>query len=193
MLQAGMAFFRVFCFIILFSLPFQTVAGEITLDDLGFKKSETIGNPELQATLEKRTSMLKTHQILALATAVPMAVNYLLGDEAGHDQGTRNAHMALGIATTGLYMTSASFAILAPKPEGIEDKGNTRIHRALAWIHGPLMIITPILGNLAKNQIEQNKGAGHRELTGVAELHGTAATVLLVSYLASIAVMSFEF
>jgi hypothetical protein len=96
--------------------------------------------------------------------------------------------MGAGIATTGLYGATAYYAIFAPKPEGIEDKGSTKIHRALAWVHGPLMVITPILGALAYKQLDE----GHK-VHGVASLHGASATVLLISYLASMAVMSFNF
>ncbi len=175
--------------IFLISAQISVRADSISLDDLGFQKTQTESNPELQKTLEKRSSMLKTHQVLALVTAAPMIANYFLGDEAGHSGSTRNAHAWLGATTASLYFTSASFAIFAPKPDGIEDQGNTRIHRALAWVHAPLMIITPILGTMAKNQIE----SGHRHVTGIVDLHGAAATTLLISYLASIAVMSFNF
>lgn len=160
----------------------------ITLDDLGFTKSDTQGNPELQLQLEKRTSMLKTHQTLGLITAIPMIAQFFLAQGANHSEARRNLHMEVGIATAGLYGTTAAFAIFAPKPDGIVDQGHTVIHRDLAWVHGPLMVITPILGGIADSQLNH-----HEKVHGIASLHGAAATALLVSYLASIAVMSFNF
>jgi hypothetical protein len=43
-----------------------------------------------------------------------------------------------------------------PKISGTETRGPIRLHKALAWIHGPGMILTPILGALAYGQ--KNKG-----------------------------------
>ena len=160
----------------------------LSLDDLGFKKADTQTNPELQLQLEKRTSMLKTHQLFGLIATGPMVANYLLGGSANHSSSVRNIHMGVGIATSALYFTSASFAIFAPKPEGVVDTGNTKIHRWLSYVHFPLMIITPILGGMAKGQRDNGQ-----KVTGIAGMHGAAATVLLISYLASIGIMTFSF
>jgi hypothetical protein len=48
--------------------------------------------------------------------------------------------------TGDLYFISAYYAIRAPKIQGTETRGPIRLHKALAWIHGPGMILTPILG-----------------------------------------------
>jgi len=160
----------------------------LSLEDLGFKKTDTQSNPELQFQLEKRTSMLKTHQVLGLITTIPMIAQFFLAQGVNRNIDRRNVHMAVGITTATLYATTASFAIFAPKPEGIEDKGNTKLHRGLAWIHGPLMVLTPILGGIAYNQLSNGQ-----KVHGVAQFHGAAATLLLVSYVASMAVMSFDF
>ena len=171
------------------SLSFAAESGKpLSLEDLGFKNADTRSHPELQLQLEKRTSMLKTHQILGLITAIPMIAQFFTSQNVKHDVDQRNLHMAVGLTTTALYATTASFAIFAPKPEGVEDKGNTKIHRGLAWVHGPLMIITPILGGIAYSQLS----SGQR-VHGIASLHGASATLLLVSYLASMAVMTFDF
>jgi hypothetical protein len=160
----------------------------LSLEDLGFKKADTQADLELQQTLERRTSMLHTHQVLGLITAVPMVAQLFLAQDVNHNATRRNIHMGVGIATAGLYGATASFAIFAPKPAGIEDTGATKIHRALAWVHGPLMIITPILGGLAYSQVSKGE-----RVHGVASLHGASALVLTISYLASMAVMSFNF
>jgi hypothetical protein len=160
----------------------------ISLEDLGFKKEQLQGNPELQHQLEQRTSMLKTHQTLGLITAVPMVAQFFTSHDVNHNSTRRNIHMGLGITTAVLYGSAAYFAIFAPKPEGIEDKGNTKIHRALAWVHGPLMIITPILGGIAYSQLNNNE-----KVHGAGSLHGASAVLLTVSYLASAAIMAFNF
>ena len=170
------------------ALPALADDNPLSLDDLGFKPTETQSDPTLQLKLEKRTSMLKTHQVLGLITAVPMIAQFFLANGVKQSATRRDIHAGVGIGTTVLYATTASFAIFAPKPAGITDKGTTKIHRALAWVHGPLMIATPILGILAYDQLN----AGER-VSGVAKLHGLAAGLLTVSYLTSLAVMTFNF
>ena len=159
----------------------------LTLEDLGFKNTEMQADKDLQLQLETRTSMLKTHQTLGLITAIPMIAQFLVADNPTSGS-KRDLHIGLGITTTILYGTTASFALFAPKPKGVKDKGNTKIHRMLAWVHAPLMILTPILGGIADRQI--NKG---ENVHGIASRHSTAASLLLGSYLASITVMSFDF
>ena len=74
---------------------------------------------------------------------------------------------------------SAYYAIRAPKIPGTQTRGPIRLHKALAWIHGPGMILTPILGAIAFDQksngekvhgIASAHGAGgHRNRCGVSE------------------------
>lgn len=161
----------------------------LTLDDLDLKSQETQSNAQLQADLNKRSTMLQWHQWLGLATLAPMTANYFLGDSAGKDSDNRNWHTGLGIGTAALYMASATFAILAPKPEGIKDTGSTKFHRWLSYIHFPLMIIVPILGAMAKQQLDD----GSRRTSGAASLHGAASTTLLVTYTLAVTIMVFNF
>jgi len=97
-------------------------------------------------------------------------------------------HAALGATTAGLYITTASYAIFAPKPHGIETRGPIRVHKALAWIHGPGMILTPILGAMAFEQ----KSRGEK-VHGIASAHGPVAYVTAAAYGAAIASVSFKF
>jgi len=179
-------------FVLIFSLLSSTMGfaadKPLSLDDLGFKTTDTQSHPELQLQLEKRTDMLKTHQTLGLITAIPMIAQLFLADDVEHNAGKRNLHMGVGIMTAGLYATTASYALFAPKPADVVDKGKTRIHRILAWIHGPLMIVTPVLGAMAYHQV----GNGEK-VHGIASMHGGAATLLVTSYVASMAIMSFNF
>jgi hypothetical protein len=132
--------------------------------------------------------MLKIHQTLGMITAIPMAAQFFDAGNVRNDSSKRNLRMGLGITTAILFGTTASFAIFAPKPEGVKDKGKTKIHRMLAWVHMPFMILTPVLGGIADNQVSKGE-----KVHGVASLHGASAGLLLGSYLASMAVMSFNF
>lgn len=55
------------------------------------------------------------------------------------------------------------------------------MHEALAFVHVPGMILTPILGAMAFSQ-EQNGEKPH----GIAAQHGTVATITTLAYGASI-------
>ncbi|MGD0156519.1 MAG: hypothetical protein ABSB50_10490 [Terracidiphilus sp.] len=169
---------------------------EPSLSDLGFTPQQTQGNPKLQAELNKRTEMLKIHQRLGLITLAPMAAALITGPMAkakGRNGQTitepTNAnldfHAALGGATTVMYFTTAYFAIRAPKLPNTPKHGAIRLHEALAFVHGPGMILTPILGAMAFNQ-EQNGEKVH----GVASAHGAVAVATVCAYGASIVAVS---
>ena len=92
--------------------------------------------------------MLKMHQRMGLITTIPMIASVITSFNAGgKSEGTasRELHVALGALTGDLYVMTAYYAIRAPK-SGTETRGPIRFHKSLAWIHGPGMILTPILG-----------------------------------------------
>src|SRR5579862_5644431 len=123
-----------------------------TLNDLGFSPTQTTPNPLEQARLNKRSHMLKIHQRMGLITTAPLIATIITSSMAGGKNSTssgRDIHAILGTTTAGLYLTTASFAIFAPKIEGTKTRGSIRLHKTLAWIHGPGMILTPILGAMA--------------------------------------------
>lgn len=165
---------------------------EPTLQDLGITPQQMQGNPQLQARLNKRSEMLKIHQRLGLITLAPMAAALITGPMAkakGRNGQTitepSNAnldfHAALGGATVALYASTAYFAMFVPKVPGVKKRGAIRVHEALAFIHGPGMILTPILGAAAFKQ-EQ---AGEK-VHGIASYHGTVADITVIAYGASI-------
>jgi len=167
-----------------------------SLGDLGFTPQQTQANAQLQAMLNKRTEMLKIHQRLGLITALPMAATVITGPmvKAKGKNGQTitepsNAnldfHAALGGATAGLYFATAYYAVFAPKVPGSKRRGAIRLHRALAFIHGPGMIATPILGAMAFKQ-EQ---AGEK-VHGIASAHGAVAWVTVAAYGAAIVSVS---
>jgi hypothetical protein len=167
-----------------------------SLQDLGFTAEQTQANAQMQAMLDKRTHMLKVHQTLGLITAIPMVASVITGPQAkakGKNGQTiteptaanLDFHIALGGLTTGLYWTTAYYSIFAPKVPGVKPKGAIRLHRDLEWVHGPGMILTPILGIMAYKQ--ENAG---EKVHGIASQHGTAAYVTAAAYGASIVSIS---
>lgn len=161
----------------------------LSVDDLGFSKND-LQSDLSQKDLDTRESMLKTHQLLGLLTAIPMTTEFVLGIvTAGNvSNGSTDVglHATLGIATVGLYATAAAFEIFAPKPKNQKHTGNTGIHETLSWIHLPLMVVVPLVGDMAADRIQN-----HQPLGNLGLVHGTLASVLLVSYLSSITVITF--
>ena len=162
-----------------------------SLEDLGISPAQAQGNPAAQALLDRRTHMLKVHQRLGLITIAPFAASIISSVGAGGRQSSttgRDLHAALGTATVGLYFTTAYFALRAPKVPGTTTHGSIRLHKAMAWIHGPGMILTPILGGIAFNQ----KSRGER-VHGIARLHGPVAIATGAAFGLAVASVSFNF
>ncbi|MHB1674037.1 MAG: carboxypeptidase-like regulatory domain-containing protein [Acidobacteriaceae bacterium] len=167
-----------------------------SLSDLGFSSTQTQGSAQQQALLNKRTHMLKVHQTLGLITAIPMAATLISGPQAkakGKNgqpiteptSANLDLHIALGGLTSGLYYTTAYYAIFAPKILGVKPKGAIRLHRDLEWVHGPGMIATPILGIMAYKQ--ENAG---EKVHGIASAHAPVAYVTAIAYGVSIVAVS---
>jgi hypothetical protein len=167
-----------------------------SLSDLGITEQQAQGNPKLQAELNKRTEMLKIHQRLGLITLAPMAATLITGPMAkakGRNgqpiteptNANLDFHAALGSATAAMYFTTAYFAIAVPKIPNNPKHGAIRFHEALAFVHGPGMIMTPILGAMAFQQ-EQNGEKVH----GIASYHGPVAIATVCAYGASIVAVS---
>ena len=162
-----------------------------SLEDLGFSPAETKSNPKEQALLDKRTRMLKIHQRLGLITMIPMIAALATSSDVGETNTSntnRTVHMILGSATADLYFTSAYFAIRAPRVPGTESRGPIRFHKAMAWIHGSGMILTPILGAMAYSQ--KNKGG---DVHGIASAHGPVAIVTAGAFAAALLSVSLKF
>jgi hypothetical protein len=162
-------------------------APELSVGDLGFSPSMIKGNPQEQALLDKRTHMLKIHQTLGLITLAPMAATVISSLNAksgrrnpGGNVAGRNLHAGLGALTAGMYFTTAYFALRAPKVPGTQTHGNIRLHKALAWIHGPGMILTPILGAIAYSQLSNGE-----RVHGIAAAHSEVAIVTFGAYVAA--------
>lgn len=157
-----------------------------SLEDLGLTPQQTQGSAQDQARLDKRTHMLKIHQRLGLITIAPLVATFITSANAGGRNTTntdRTVHMVLGAVSGDLYFMTAYYAIRAPRIPGTETRGPIRLHKAMAWIHGPGMILTPILGAIAYNQ----KNSGEK-VHGIASAHAPVAIVTGAAF--GIAVMS---
>ena len=135
--------------------------------------------------------MLKIHQRMGLITTIPMVVSVITSFNAGgRSTGTasRDLHVALGALTGDLYGITAYYAIRAPKVPGTETRGGIKLHKALAWVHGPGMVLTPILGAIAFNQ--KNNG---QKVHGIAQAHGPVAIVTAGAFGAALLSVSMKF
>jgi hypothetical protein len=171
----------------------------LSLGDLGFASNQTQADTALQARLDKRTHMLKVHQRLGLITLAPMYASVLVagGAKSHYTHGSTtptitppsdanvDLHAALGSLTATLYGATAYYAIRAPKIAGVKPKGAIRVHKALVWIHGPGMILTPILGGMALSQEEKGQ-----KVHGIASAHGAVAAVTVLAYTGSVIAVS---
>jgi hypothetical protein len=164
---------------------------EPSLEDLGFTPEQARGNAQQQALLDKRTHMLKVHQRLGLITTIPLIATLATSINAGGKNTTntdRTVHMVLGAVTGDLYFMTAYYAIRAPRVDKTKKKGPIRFHEAMAWIHGPGMILTPILGGIAYSQ--KNNG---EKVHGIASAHGPVAIVTAGAFGAALLSVSLKF
>ena len=162
-----------------------------SLSDLGLSPEQTRGNPQEQALLDKRTRMLKIHQRMGLITTVPLIASVVTSLNAGgKSEGTasRDLHVALGALTGDLYGITAYYAIRAPRIPGTKKRGPIKFHEAMAWIHGPGMVLTPILGAMAFSQ--KNNG---EKVHGIARAHGPVAIVTAGAFGAALLSVSVKF
>jgi hypothetical protein len=171
--------------------PQEPSSNAPSLSDLGFTPAESQANAREQALLDKRTHMLKIHQRMGLITTIPMIASVVTSLNAGgKSEGTasRDLHVALGALTGDLYGITAYYAIRAPRIKGTKKRGPIKFHEAMAWIHGPGMIATPILGAMAFSQ--KNNG---EKVHGIAQAHGPVAIVTAGAFGAALVAVSFKF
>ena len=135
--------------------------------------------------------MLKIHQRMGLITTIPMIASVITSMNAGgRSEGTasRDLHVALGALTGDLYGITAYYAIRAPRIPGTETKGPNKVLKILAWIDGPGMIATPILGAMAFSQ--NNNG---EKVHGIASAYGPVAIVTAGAFGAALLAVSVKF
>jgi len=161
----------------------STPFGGLSLGDLGLTPEQTEGNAARQALFDRRTHMLKVHQRLGLITVIPVAAACLSSVGAPPEKGnygdtaSRDLHVALGASAVAMYAATASYAIRAPRVSGEPARGGVKWHKYLIYIHAPGMVLTPILGAMAYNQISSGQ-----KVHGVASAHGAVAVATVASY-----------
>jgi hypothetical protein len=168
-----------------------TLSATLSLGDLGFSTTQTQGSAADQARLNRRSRMLRIHQELGLITGASFVATLLSSAGAGGrmtSAGGRDLHGGLGVLTLGLYATTASYALRAPKIPGTHTRGPIRLHKALAWIHGTGMILTPVLGAIAFD--EESRG---ERVHGLASAHGAVAAITAAAYGAAMLSIAIKF
>jgi len=171
------------------ALAFSTVPPPPSLGDL-FPADQAQGNAQDQARLDRRSHMLKMHQRFGLITLAPLVATIATSGLATR-HGTavgRDIHGALGAVTGDFYGMTAYYALRAPTIPGTATRGPIRLHKALAWIHGPGMILTPVLGAMAFAQ--ENKG---EKVHGIAKFHSAVADVTYVALGLAVVSVSIKF
>jgi hypothetical protein len=174
-----------------FALAASSGPAPPSLGDLGIPADQAQGNAADQARLDKRSHMLKMHQRYGLITLAPLIATIATSSLAGgrHPSAMgRDIHGALGAVTGDMYFMTAYYALRAPKIPGTATRGQIRLHKALAWIHGPGMILTPILGAMAFDQ--EYKG---EKVHGIAKIHSDVATVTYLSLGLAVVSVSIKF
>jgi hypothetical protein len=162
-----------------------------SLSDLGLTPTDTEGSAARQALMDRRTHMLKVHQKLGLITVIPVAAACISAAGAPPSKGdysdttARDIHIALGATAVAMYAATASYAIRAPRVSGEPARGGVKWHKYLIYIHAPGMVLTPILGAMAYNQI--NSG---QKVHGIASAHSGVAVATAASYGAAIIAVS---
>jgi hypothetical protein len=162
-----------------------------SLGDLGFPPDQAQGNAQDQARLDKRAHMLKMHQRFGLITLAPLVATIATSGLASGRHSTamgRDVHGALGAVSADLYFMTAYYELRAPRVPGTQTRGPIRLHKALAWIHGPGMILTPILGAMAFSQEQQGE-----KVHGIAKAHSAVAAVTAIAYGTAILSVSIKF
>jgi|SRR5208283_3094698 hypothetical protein len=162
-----------------------------SLGDLGLTPADTEGSAARQALMDRRTHMLKIHQRLGLITVIPVAAACISSVGAPPEKGnysdttSRDIHIALGATAVAMYAATASYAIRAPRVSHEPARGGVKWHKYLIYIHAPGMVLTPILGAMAYNQISSGQ-----KVHGIASAHSGVAVATAASYGAAIIAVS---
>lgn len=141
-------------------------------------------NPELEAQVTSRRALLHTHQILGISTLAAMAMTTLLGQLNYHDlygSGGRNGyfmwpHRVSMAATTTLFATTGTYAMLAPEPyEGaVEDRGvsTATVHKTFTALSTLGMLTQIGLGFVTARKADAGNPNGLKKMAQIHELVG---------------------
>lgn len=136
--------------------------------------TEEDSDAKLMQDMKTRRTMLDWHKYTAWGTVALMAATVATAPD---DDSLGNTHKTLGLLSAAGYLTSASLAVLAPRPEGTPQEKNIYIHKNLAWIHRPAFALTAASGLIAQHQ--RKKG---EEVSGLGSAHSTFVAITALSF-----------
>ena len=147
----------------------------IFLFSLSVWSAETLDaeDAKMMEEMKTRRTMLDWHRYTAWGTVALMGATIATAPEGK----ISNTHKALGILSGVGYLTSASLAYFAPRPEDTVQKKNIFIHKNLAWIHAPAFALTIASGLTAHNQRKDGK-----KTSGLGAAHSTFVAITAVSF-----------
>ena len=132
-----------------------------------------------------REKMLKAHQIIGYITFAGMIYQGILGGKLYNgDYSVYETHKTLGKVVTVSYFTGAGLSLFTPPPlvnRKKEGLSNIRLHKILANVHVPAMIVTNIY---ADKQYEKRS---------FKEIHKASAYTAVASYTLAMFTIIFDF
>ena len=143
----------------------------------------TIENREKELIV--REKMLKAHQIIGYITFAGMIYQGILGGKLYNgDYSVYETHKTLGKVVSASYFTGAGLSLFAPPPlvnRKKEGLNNIRLHKILANVHVPAMIVTNIYAD------KQHGNRSHKEI------HKASAYTAVASYTLAMFTIIFDF
>lgn len=166
------------------------------LEDLGIHYDENkITNEQMDNFLEERTWKMNLHPTMGHITAGLMTVSVATAlmaknrdNNKGRTDGTGpiNLHRAISYITAASYFFTGYLSLTAPKPVDFEDEHDRKIHKHLAYVHVPAMILAPILGTIAYNQRKK-----YGETRGIGKMARPAMYIAAAAFFGAWGVMTF--
>ena len=143
----------------------------------------SLENREKELVVRER--MLKAHQIIGYITFAGMIYQGILGGKLYNgDYSVYDTHKKLGNIVTASYFTGAALSLFSPPPlvnRKKEGLNNIRLHKILANVHVPAMVITNIY---ADKQYEKKS---------YKEIHKVSAYTAVASYTLAMVTIIFDF
>lgn len=172
-----------------------TATNPIQLQDIGIHfDPKTLSDKEANFLYNERASKLELHPKMGKITAGLMLASFLTAQMARAKRGNINnagngalkIHKNLSYFTAISYYTTAYLSLSAPKPIDFEDDSQRIWHKRLAYIHFPIMILAPIIGTIAYNQIQKNG-----KVSGIGKLQRPMMYIGSAAFLSAYLVMDF--
>ena len=143
----------------------------------------SLENREKELVVRER--MLKAHQIIGYITFAGMIYQGILGGKLYNgDYSVYETHKTLGKIVTVTYFTGAGLSLFTPPPlvsRKKEGLSNIRLHKILANVHVPAMIVT----NIYADKQQGNKS--------YKKIHKASAYTAVASYTLAMVTIIFDF